>query len=63
MLQNITCALFSKSLFVHPAVNGYLVLLRADEGSEGEEWRPTLVTLLPVQVDSLTATPPQISLG
>jgi len=44
------------SLFVHSAVNGYPVLFRAGEGEDGEEeeWRPTSITPLPVQVVSLT---------
>jgi len=41
----------SKTLSVHPAVNGYSAVFRAREreGSEEEQWRPTLVTPLPAQ--------------
>ena len=43
---------------VYPARKGYSALFRAGEGDsgEGEEWHPTSVTPLPVQVGSLTAT-------
>lgn len=46
----------SLSLSVRPAVNGHLTLFRAGEGGEEEEGRPTSVTPLPVQIDSLSAT-------
>ena len=51
---------FLKTLFFHPAVNGYPILFRPGkaEGSEEEECLPISVTPLPVQIGSLTITSP-----
>jgi len=51
---------FSKTRSVHPTENGCLTLFRAGEGKGGEEeeWRPTSVSPLPIQVGTLAATSP-----
>jgi len=50
--------IFSKTLSVHPTVNGYLARFGPGEGEGGkeEEWHLFSVTPLPVGVGSLTAT-------
>jgi len=52
--HSLPAGYFSKTLSVHPAVNGDLTLFRPGEGEGGveEEWHPTSVTALSVQVGS-----------
>ena len=58
-LQNRLCRDLLKTLSVYTAGNGHSAHFRTGEGEGGEEeeWHPTSVTPLPVQVGSLTATP------
>ena len=57
--HNLYNRIFQNSLS-HPEDNGYLALVRTGEGDGGEEeeWRPTSVTLLLVQISSLTTASP-----
>jgi len=44
----------SKTPIVYPAENGSPGFVRVEEGEGGEEWHPTSVTPMPVQVNSFT---------